>query len=224
MTLEELQTAVVYNLGNRDNAETLAIIKNQTNFLIEWLASSQEWEDLQAVINGNLTASTYVYTLAALSLSDLDRVYSFKIYDGSAWAPPMQQVTRLVWNRDYLPYATSSTGQPTVFNLYAGSIYLSRTPDQGYTYQVDYYKKPVKVSTLSSVIPFDSMDGLFQSVVTALSWLSLGDREMHSEWWKLAVPMIESFNLDSARLLNAATPNRKPKTVQDPWTDPFNRG
>lgn len=223
MTFEELRTSVVYNLGNRNNPETLAMILFQTNFLIEWLAAQQEWEDLETVVSGTLSTDQYAYTLAELSLTDSDRILAFKVYDGSTWSAPLTPVTRSVWNRDYLSYVTSSTGQPTIFCRFGGYIYVARTPDEGYTVQIDYYKQPAKVADESSTLPFSNMDGLFTATVTALTWLSLGEREMFDSWWKLAVPMISAFNMDSGRLLGGARPNRKPRTVQDPWTDPFNK-
>jgi len=132
-------------------------------------------------------------------------------------------VTRVVWNRDYQPNIDLLTGKPSVFCIFGGYIYLAKNPDADYPIQIDYYAKPTRVSDEASTIPFNNMDGLFEMLVTALSFLSLGEREMFETWWKLAAPMIEAFNLDSIRLLNASTPNRRTQAKPSPWLDPFAR-
>lgn len=223
MTYDELQTRVVNNIGNRNDATTLAIIMARTNFLIEWLACQNEWEDLQSTISANFTTSQYEYTLAALGMDTVDRVYSISMSDGTRYLPPMKSVSRLDWNRNHLPYVASTTGMPEVFCIYGGKIFFARTPDSTYALQIDAYIHPTKVVNTASVIPFAKMDGLFESLVTAFTWLSIGEKELFDKWFKLAAPMIDGFNLDSGRLLNEATPNRKSSGVGNYWADPFRR-
>lgn len=223
MTFEELRDRVVINLGGRNDTDTLSTIIAKTNFLIEWLAAQQEWEELQQVISTAFVASQSAYTLSELGLSDADKVYSVKMNDGSRWQPPMMSVTRVIWNRDYASFIDSVEGRPTVWCKFGGKLYFARTPDDDYSVEIDVYQQPTKVTGTASVIPFSNLDGLFEAVVTALTWLSVGEKELFSAWWKLAAPMINTFNLDSNRLMNTHTPNRGAGTTADPWVDPFRR-
>lgn len=221
MTYEDLQTRVVHNLGNRNNDETLAIIKARTNFVIEWLASQREWDDLQKTISGSLTISQYYYTLAELALTDLDRMYAIKYQHDDRWFP-IAQVTRNEWNKTYLPNIEMYTGEPQVWCMFGGKIYFFKSPDESYMLEIDYYAKPTKVVDETSEIPFTDMDGFFEAAVTALSYLSLGEQELYKAWWQTAVPMIPAFNSDSMRILNRASGGKAP-TSSMPWADPFRR-
>lgn len=218
-----LKTAVKANLNGRDDDDTLTLIMSKTNFLIEWLATQKEWEDLQDIATGvSMVVGTYVYSLATLGLTTKDRILSFKFNNGTRWLE-LTPVTRTVWNREYAPYIGITTGQPSVHCSYAGNIYLSNTPDDTYAMEIDYYKQPTKVTGDNSVIPFSNMDGLFESLVTGLTWLGLGEMNLSDRWLKIALPMVESFGLDSGRLLGGHNPNKLPQTQTTPWNDPFRR-
>lgn len=223
MVYAELEASVISKLNGRDDDNTKLNIKDNTNFVIKWLATQREWEDLQESVQFNLVDGTPAYTLFDLSLERLDRVYSLMLYDGTRWQPPMNPVSKLVWNREYQPYVSQTKGRPTVFALFAQTLHLSRTPDDDYLMQIDFLAKPPKVTGAASIIPYEDLDGLFVNLVTGLTWLSLGEVDLSDRWIKMAVPMIEQFGLDSGRMLNQLGPNRQAKIGTDSWSDPFRR-
>lgn len=224
MAYGDLRDAVINNLGGRNNTTTIAIILARTNFFIEWLASQKEWEDLQNTVTCAFIKSQYLYTLTSLALTSADKIYSIYMNDGTRYLPPMTPVTKHVWNRDYQPSTASAEGKPSVWCKFGGNLLFSRTPDSTYAFYVDVYSQPTKIVTEYDSLPFANMQGLFEAMVTALTWLSLGEKELFDKWFRLAAPMCSQFNIDSSRMLNAASPPRSGESKSgDYWADPFRR-
>lgn len=221
-----IKNQVVYNLGGRNDDNTLEQIKFQANFVQRILAATYEWEDLQAIASPSFVVDQYEYTEAELSLTTPQRIYAVAMNDGTNWQLPMTEVSKWIWNRDYAPSLAAESRQPTVFSRFGGKFYFFRPPDDTYELRIEYLKKPTAITGDNTVLSFEDKDELIVALTTGMMWLATGEIELSDKWLKLATPMIDSFNLDSSRILNYISPgNRARKSSSStPWADPFDRG
>jgi hypothetical protein len=224
-TFKELQTQIVANFGNRNDATTLSQVMTQTNLVLQMLAAANEWDELQASTTEAFIANQWEYTPTQLGIDTLsiDRIYTIQVNDDTRWMPPMTRVTNLVWNRDHLPNVSLNARKPTHFTVFGGKYYFSPTPDHAYSLKIDYYSKVTKITNTGSTICLVDKDELIIGLTTALMWLTIGESETAGAWMKLCAPLADQFNIDSKRFMNLVPAAKAGKVSTNRYNDPFAR-
>lgn len=224
MNYDTFRVQVQYNLGNRDDDVTLALIMSKLNLAIDLLDVAEEWPDFQKVAAPALVIGQTDYTLAALSLSDFRKIYTFSVNDGSSWRPPLGYIVPLAFQAEVLAGNYQTSGVPTVYTLFGGTFSVDHKPAAAYSCKILYYGYPTKVTSGSSNIPFTNKEGILEALTTWLCWTSLGDYKAASAWYNIAKTLLEGIGIDSRRILNFQPSSKvAPTTPANTWQDPFKR-
>lgn len=223
-TFAEVRLQVQTNCGGRDNEEFQLSIKYNLNALLTWLATQCEWPELQRTAEPNLIVGQASYTKLELEITDIARLYNIKLFDGVDWRPPMQYLTKQRFDAEIKPCSASLADKPSVFTTFGSKYIFNVNPDVAYLLNIDYYAHPTPVTSDTSIIPYDKLDGPIAAILSGYGWLSLGDSSMANVWFKTGTDQLNAIGIDTRSLLNFKPPARGEVVhSSQPWIDPFQR-
>ena len=221
------QDKLIRNIGE-DNTATTDKMLDAFNDAMSILYRASEFPSLKTTLSLDVYESQYVYAFDEWNISDLRKVYSAKIYDGTRYWPPMSFVTPAVWDERVSVYLHSSTGRPTIYTHYDDNFYISPVPnDNSYTLELRFYFQPAMVTSVLSEVDLTDIDDGLEALATALTWLKLEEVELYREWVQLATIVLKGSNIDLRSLINFEGGSRTSATRgfagAEYWKNPFVR-
>lgn len=229
MTYGDLRPQIQRNVGNRDDADSLAIILATFNFVQRAIAIRGEWDDLKTIAEGNLTATVSSYPLISGSYNlGLIRpigsgFYSIKLNDGSNWRQPLTLVLSNKWDENIV-VGSSSSGLPTRYTIWGRTAYLDPTPDDAYAFKVRYIQYPTPIDDDSTVVQLESLDQILVAATTGFCWATWEEPKLSQYWLSLASNMAKEFigtERGDFNFLPFSAAMTKEGSGGDYWADPF---
>lgn len=221
MLYSELKQQVIYNLGNKDSDEVIAMILGKINIAIKFLDASGEWEELESIVSPSLVVDQTEYTFTELSITNMRKIYSFSVFDGDQWRQPLIFIPAIEWVKKVLPVFSTLEDVPVSYTIFSKKIIVDRKPQSTYLTKILTYNHPTLVTGDASVIPFENMESVVEALVTWLCSMALQDLKTASAWKAVAMTLLNSYNIDSRRVLNLESGSKLVTASTPDYLNPF---
>jgi hypothetical protein len=183
-----LQTAILYRLGNRNNA-TLA--DKVPEFIASWEAAMNrrlKTADMEAT--ATLTSTANVDTISLPTGFVMMRRLRLRELDSAPYRYTDVWPVALIGDK-----VQFSSGRPQNISIQGSKIVLKPTPSKAWTLIADYYARftPLSDAAPTNWILDDNQDA-YEFGATAYGYLSTGAIARYREWVQLAFTVIEEIN------------------------------
>jgi len=222
-TYGTLETQMLRPLGNRDDDDTKAMLMAAFNWYQNILCAISDWDELETTTTKLLTEGDYDYSIVTdWSITDLRKIYTMKIHDGTRFYQPLDYVTPARWDQEFAPSIHYGNRKPTHYTVRANTVYFGQAQEASLTLYLWYQKYPTAVTDTNSVIDFPSrLDSILMSFSIGTVWLSLEEQELSDKWFALGSKFLKDLGMDDRVIPMFKTFGSTRSTISDYWKDPF---
>jgi hypothetical protein len=221
-----LETQMLRYLGNRDDDDTKAMLMTAFNWFQNVLARVADWDELESHVTKSLTAGDYEYHIQTdWLLTDLRKIYTMKLYDGTRYYKPLDFVTPLKWDQSFAPTIHYAEGKPTHYTVRGNYVLFNRQPEDGLTIDLWYFAYPTAITSTASILSYNTvLDPILMCMAVGLVWLGLEEQEQSTKWLTIGSKMLHDFGVDNLTVTDMKAFGQTQGTSSDYWKDPFVKG
>ncbi len=227
MTYRVLKEQIIRNLGGRTDEDSLNSVKACFNFVQKLIARDGEWEELEATKSITFTSGQADYDYVAdWGITDLMKIYTIKIWDGSRFRPPLSYILPSKWD-DEIATIPQTSNYPTCYTKWGAVLSFYPKPASSYTGSVlRYYKYPTPVEDDDSIITFPDLDHILVAATTGYFWAGLEETEISAYWFRLANAYYKTWTKSNRYLFGFEAYSKiKERSASrgEYWADPFQK-
>jgi hypothetical protein len=183
-----LQTAVLYRLGNRSNATLTAKVPE---FIASWEAAMNrrlKTADMEATA----TLTTTINQASVSLPTGFTQMRRLRLRENDSAPFTFTDIWPVPLAGDKVEY---STGRPVGVAIQGSNLIIKPTPDAAYTLIMDYYARFTQLSddNTTNWILTNNPDA-YELGATAYGYLSTGGLDRYRDWVALAFAVIEEIN------------------------------
>lgn len=183
-----LQTAVLYRLGNRSNATLTAKVPE---FIASWEAAMNrrlKTADMEATA----TLTTTINQASVSLPTGFTQMRRLRLRENDSAPFTFTDIWPVPLAGDKVEY---STGRPVGVAIQGSNLIIKPTPDAAYTLIMDYYARFTQLSDENTTnwILTNNPDA-YELGATAYGYLSTGGLDRYRDWVALAFAVIEEIN------------------------------
>lgn len=223
----EYRQVIERNVGRTDSDSVKKIV-DAFNEAQDMLCTAVDIKSLDSTLTVALEEDISDYSLDDIDLSDLKQIYTITLWDGTRYRPPMDYITRNVWDREIKPFIHTLTGKPYIYTFFNDVLSFAGVPDSSdYTIDIAFNFWPAKVTDDLSVVDLDSFDSALKDLTTALFWLKIEEVDLYDSWMNKANSGINLFRKEAKNVVDFKGKSATRRNVSlgsrgpDYWADPF---
>lgn len=213
MNLGEIRARVKEILGNRDDLDSA--INTYVNLALLRAYGLRDWRDLATLTTETLVADTYSYN------SPTGKILSM-VLDDEANSRKLIQVSLRVFDAKVPNRSVFGTGRPTCYIPRGNTYDLFRTPDDAYSLNIWYIKKPATLSADADEPDISDIDNYLINYAVHMAFGAIGQFQQASFFYRVARDNLKiAIQRDKYRPDFEAPSKQLVWSAGEYWLDPF---
>lgn len=220
LTAAQFEEELRSNLGERTNLEARLI--RFVNLAQERIARAFPWRELESDDTKPTVADTEAVDVSDLNFRD---ILSIRLDLSSSESRKLVFVPTRVWDATITDTDWYSTGKPSHYTLYAGSIRLWRVPDAIYSLALRYNTWPTTLVSGDDATASDLLnkDEIILAAATGLALRSGGEEEDARHWFQIYKAELVEATREGTVYTDEDIGGEIPGRIGQYWLDPFTK-